>query len=268
MAIKMISIAFIFSLALKGGFSEQKSPEDSSSIIISVVYDNNEYDPRLKKAWGFSCFIKGTEKTILFDTGGNGKILLSNMSKLNINPQEVEVVVLSHVHGDHVGGLDSFLDQNSNVTVYLPRSFPDSFKDEVKRYGAKIVSVDKPLKICQNVYSIGELGTGIKEESLLINTEKGLIIVTGCAHPGIVDIVRRAKEILNTSVYLVMGGFHLRGMSRRKIDEIVEEFKREGVKRVGPCHCSGSLARKLFKKAYGKDFILVGVGKTIEIHQF
>jgi len=134
--------------------------------------------------------------------------------------------------------------------------------------GAKIVSVGKPLEICQNVYSTGELGAGIKEESLLINTEKGLIIITGCAHPGIVKAVKRAKEILNTNVYLVMGGFHLRGMSNRQIDEIVEEFKKEGVKRVGPSHWSGSLTRELFEKAYGKDFIRVGVGKTIEIRQF
>jgi len=264
-AIEMISIAFIFSLALKGGFCEQKNSEDLSSVIITVVYDNNEYDPRLEKEWGFSCLVKGTEKTILFDTGGNGKILLSNMSKLKMDPQEVEVVVLSHIHGDHVGGLNAFLDENSKVSVYLPHSFPGSFKDGVKKRGAKAISVDKPLKICQNVYSTGELGTRIKEESLLINTERGLVIITGCAHPGIVKVVRRAKEILKTNVYLVMGGFHLRGMSERQIGEIVEGFKREGVKKVGPCHCSGNLARKLFKKAYGKDFIPVGVGKTIEI---
>jgi len=263
--IEIIGIVLIFSLALKGGFCERKNPEDSSRVIITVVYDNNEYDPRLEPAWGFSCLVKGPEKTILFDTGGNGKILLSNMNRLKIDPQEVEVVVLSHIHGDHVGGLGSFLDQNSSVTVYLPHSFPSSFKDKVKRYGAKTVSVDKPRKICQSVYSTGELGTGIREQSLLINTERGLVIITGCAHPGIVNIVRRAKEILKTNVYLVMGGFHLGGISETQIDGIVEGFKREEVEKVGPCHCSGNLARKLFKKAYGKDFIRIGVGKITKI---
>jgi 7,8-dihydropterin-6-yl-methyl-4-(beta-D-ribofuranosyl)aminobenzene 5'-phosphate synthase len=267
-AIEIMGITFIFLLALKEGFCEQKKLKDFSTIIITVVYDNNEYDPRLETAWGFSCLVKGTEKTILFDTGGNGRILLSNMSKLKLDPQEVEVVVLSHIHGDHVGGLDAFLGENPKVTVYLPHSFPDSFKDEVKRHGAKAISVDKPLKICQNVYSTGELGTWIKEESLIINTERGLVIITGCAHPGIVNIVRASKEILKTNVYLVIGGFHLGGMSERQIDKIVEGFKREGVKKVGPCHCSGNLARKLFKKAYDKDFIEVGVGKIIEIGEF
>jgi len=242
----------------------EKNPE-SPSVTITVVYDNNEYNPELKTAWGFSCLIEEEDSTILFDTGGNGKILLSNMDTLKLDPQQVRVIVLSHIHNDHVRGLEAFLKQNSDVTIYLPHSFPDAFKDKVKKYGAKIINVNKPLRICQNVYSTGELGTEIKEESLIINTEKGLIIITGCAHPGIIEIVRRAKEIMKTNVYLVMGGFHLKGMSEREIDKIVEELKREGVEKVGACHCSGDLARKIFEKAYHEDFIRVGVGKIIEI---
>lgn len=263
-ALKMIGLASIFLLVSGDGFCGQKNPKDSS-ITITVVYDNNEYNPELETAWGFSCLIKKQDKTILFDSGGNGKILLSNMNKLKLDPQQVRIVVLSHIHNDHVGGLEAFLEQNSNVTIYLPHSFPDAFKDKIKKYGAKIINVNKPLRISQNVYSTGELGTEIKEESLIINTEKGLIIITGCAHPGIVDIVRRAKEIMKTNVYLVMGGFHLKGMSERQIDGIVEEFKKEGVEKVGACHCSGDLARTIFEKAYHKDFIRVGVGKIIEI---
>jgi len=263
-AIRMIGLASILLLASGDGFCEQKNPKDFS-VTITVVYDNNEYNPELKTAWGFSCLIKEEDGTILFDTGGNGKILLSNMNRLKLDPQQVRIVVLSHIHNDHVGGLEAFLEQNSNVTIYLPHSFPDAFKDKVKKYGAKIINVNKPLRICQNVYSTGELGTEIKEESLIINTEKGLIIITGCAHPGIIEIVRKAKEIMKTNVYLVMGGFHLKGMSQREIDGIVEEFKKEGVEKVGACHCSGDLARKIFEKAYHEDFIRVGVGKIIEI---
>jgi 7,8-dihydropterin-6-yl-methyl-4-(beta-D-ribofuranosyl)aminobenzene 5'-phosphate synthase len=263
-AIRMIGLASIFLLVSRGGFCEQKNP-DGPSVAITVVYDNNEYDPGLETAWGFSCLIKEENNTILFDSGGNGKILLSNMNRLKLDPQQVEVVVLSHIHNDHVGGLEAFLEQNSNVTIYLPHSFPDAFKNKVRKYGAKVINVNKPLRILQNVYSTGELGTEIKEESLIINTEKGLIIITGCAHPGIIEIVRKAKEIMKTNVYLVMGGFHLKGMSQREIDGIVEEFKKQGVEKVGACHCSGDLARKIFEKAYHEDFIRVGVGKIIEI---
>ena len=262
----MIGLASIFLLVSGGGFCEQKNP-DGPSVTITVVYDNNEYNPELETAWGFSCLIEKENITILFDSGGKGKILLSNMNRLKLDPQQVQIVVLSHIHNDHVGGLEAFLEQNSNVTVYLPHSFPDAFKNKVRKYGAKIINVNKPIKICQNVYSTGEMGTEIKEESLIINTQKGLIIITGCAHPGIIDIVRRAKEIMKTNVYLVMGGFHMKGMSEREIDEIVKGFKKEGVEKVGPCHCSGDLARTIFEKAYHKDFIRVGVGKIIEIDQ-
>lgn len=265
LTIEMMSIALVFPLTLSQAFFEERSLKDPSNIVITVTYDNNEYDQTLQTAWGFSCFIRGTEKTILFDTGGNGKVLLSNMSRLKIDPLEVEVVILSHIHHDHVGGLASFLGKNPNVTVYLPRSFPASLKDEVQTYGAHTVNVGESLRICDNVYSTGELGTRIREQSLVINTERGLIVITGCAHPGILKVLRKTKEILKTNVYLVMGGFHLKDVSHAEIDKVVEEFRKEGVERVGPCHCSGNLARKLFRKAYGKDFIRVGVGKVIEI---
>lgn len=119
---------------------------------------------------------------------------------LGIYPKEIDLVVLSHIHGDHVGGLPSFLRKNPEVVVYLPKSFPKGFKDKLKEYEAKIVEVQEPLKICQEVYSTGELGTWIKEHSLIIYTEKGLIVITGCAHPGIVKIVNKAKDLVKVDV--------------------------------------------------------------------
>lgn len=87
-------------------------------LRIAVVYDNNPYKAGFTTAWGFACVIKGTEKTILFDTGGNSAVLLNNMQQLGIDPEEIDIVVLSHIHGDHVGGLNGFLKENFNVTVY------------------------------------------------------------------------------------------------------------------------------------------------------
>jgi 7,8-dihydropterin-6-yl-methyl-4-(beta-D-ribofuranosyl)aminobenzene 5'-phosphate synthase len=185
------------------------------------------------------------------------------MEELGIHPKEIDLVVLSHIHGDHVGGLPSFLEKNPEVVVYLPKSFPKGFKDKVKGYGAKIIEVQESLKICQEVYSTGELGTGIKEQSLIIYTEKGLIIITGCAHPGIVKIVDKAKELVKNDVLLVMGGFHLGGESKGEIENIVSSFRKLGVSYVGPCHCSGDAARQLFKEEYGENFINIGVGRVV-----
>ena len=209
----------------------------------------------------------GVEKTILFDTGGDSAMLLRNVRTLGIVPQDVDLVVISHVHGDHVGGLLGFLEENHDVTVYLPQSFPESIEDATRKAGAEFVAVHEPVEICKHVYSTGELGDWIKEQSLVIETSRGLVVITGCAHPGVVNIVRRAKELTGGEVHLVLGGFHLGGVSAAEIGRIVEDFQQLGVQRVAPCHCSGDVARRLFREAYGEDFIPAGVGSRLEIRE-
>jgi 7,8-dihydropterin-6-yl-methyl-4-(beta-D-ribofuranosyl)aminobenzene 5'-phosphate synthase len=264
----ILILVLILALILMQGverYENELGNESVENISIAIVYDNNPYKEGLKTAWGFSCVIR-CGRTILFDTGGNGTILLENMEKLGINPKDVDIVVLSHIHNDHVGGLSKFLKINHNVTVYLLRSFPEEFKEEIKGYGVKVVEVQEPLKIFDGVYSTGEMGIWIKEQSLLILTKKGIIIITGCAHPGIVEIVKRAKELLRSNVLLVMGGFHLIGQSEESIREIISYFKDLNVKYVAPCHCSGDLARKLFKEEYKERYINAGVGKVITLN--
>jgi len=239
--------------------------KDLKDLSLTIVYDNNPYNKELETRWGFSCFVEGPEKTIIFDVGGEGSVLLKNMEKLSIDPKTVDVVVLSHIHHDHIGGLSDFLKKNSNVTVYIPKSLPQSVKNKVKKANAKLVEVDKSTKICKGVYSTGELGSWIKEESLIIKTRKGLVVITGCAHPGVVKIVKKAKEILEDDVYLVLGGFHLCWMNAFKIKGIVHGIEEEEVKKVAPCHCSGNLARKLFEEVYKDSFMSVGVGKKIKV---
>jgi len=234
------------------------------NLKITVAYDNNPYKQGLETDWGFAAFITGTEKAILFDTGG-GRLLLDNMQKLAIEPDSIDVVVLSHIHSDHTGGLDSFLEKNPNVTVYLPVSFPKKFKDNARDRGAKIVKVKESLQICENVYSTGQLGRLIKEQSLIIRTDKGLVVITGCAHPGIVNIVNTAKTLMKDDILLVMGGFHLEWASKGRIEKIISAFKQLGVRCVGPCHCSGHKARNLFEKHFGSSYINIGAGKVITL---
>jgi 7,8-dihydropterin-6-yl-methyl-4-(beta-D-ribofuranosyl)aminobenzene 5'-phosphate synthase len=234
-------------------------------IILTILYDNNAYDERLETAWGFSCLVEGLQKTILFDTGGDGALLLRNMRTLGIDPRDVDVVVISHVHGDHVGGLAGFLKEHHAVTAFLPQSFPKGIKDATREAGAELVTVQGPVEICEHVSSTGELGDGIKEQSLVIETAQGLVVITGCAHPGVVNIVRRAKELTGGKVHLVLGGFHLGGTSRDLITGIVEDFQQLGVQRAAPCHCSGDLARRLFEETYGADFIPAGVGMRLVV---
>jgi hypothetical protein len=126
------------------------------------------------------------------------------------------------------------------------------------------------VKICKDVYSTGELegtynGLPKNEQSLIIDTPDGLVVITGCAHSGIVNILKKSKEILNKNIYLVLGGFHLLNSSDDEIKQIIKEFKSLGVKKCGATHCTGDNAIALFKEAYGQDYIPMGVGKVIQL---
>jgi len=241
---------------------------DANNINITVVYDNNPYKEGLETSWGFSCVVTGAEKTILFDTGGDGRLLLENMSKTNIDVNSIETVALSHIHGDHTGGLGEFLNKNPKVKVYLPRSFPKRFKENVISLGAGLAEVDKQTEICTGVYSTGQMGTLIKEQALVLRTQKGLVIITGCAHPGIVKMVKKAKDLFDEQVLLVMGGFHLEWAAKGKIEGIIKAFENMNVKYAGPCHCTGEKARLLFAEHFGDRYINIGVGRVIRIKDF
>ncbi len=242
------------------------SPICATKLVFTIVFNNVPYNDELTTDWGMSCFIKGTEKTILFDTGCNGKILLDNMEKLKIDPKEIDAIFLSHIHYDHVGGLWVILEKKSNVMLYIPKSSPTEFRKTIEEKNAKYTLVDKPIEICEGIYSSGELGDiELKEQSLIIDTKRGLIIITGCAHPGIVNIARSAYKLHDKNIYLILGGFHLIEYSEEDIKNIIQELKKIGVRKVGPSHCTGDRAIELFKQAWGRDFLDLGCGAVFEL---
>ena len=257
----LIVIIFVFGLTLLGSAHSLKG----DVVTITILYDNYPFKEGLKTDWGFSCIIEGTEKTILFDTGTKSDILFHNIELLKVSTAGVELVALSHIHGDHTGGLAAFLKKNNKVSVYVPNSFPDTFKKRVEDSGAKLVSVSEPVEICSGVHLTGEIKGPVNEQALILETNKGLVVITGCAHPGIAGMVRRAKEVVKKDVYLVFGGFHLVNASDTEVKAIISQFKDMGVQKVGATHCTGDRAIELFKKAYGENFIRMGVGKVIQI---
>jgi 7,8-dihydropterin-6-yl-methyl-4-(beta-D-ribofuranosyl)aminobenzene 5'-phosphate synthase len=233
-------------------------------LRITIVFDNNPAVRGLETSLGFACVIEGLEKTILFDTGSEGRMLFANMEKLGFALEDIGIVVLSHDHWDHTGGLGAFLQRNSKVSVFLPADFPPDFKNTVRETGASVVEVSNRCEICRGAWSTGVLGDGMREQSLLCDSPEGGVLITGCAHPGIVRIVEVAKHI-QPDIFLVMGGFHLGGASLAELRRIGEHFRRLGVRRVAPCHCSSDAARSLFEEMYGAQAILPGAGSIIRI---
>jgi len=237
----------------------------SYSTKITILYDNTVFKNGTTADWGFSCLVEGMEDTILFDTGTQGSILQHNIDELQVEISPVSQIVLSHNHGDHTGGIWTVLYQNAQVTVHLLSSFDQYFMERVTNTGAAVKIHSSPDTICQHVHLTGELGQDIKEQSLVLDTDSGLVIITGCSHPGIVSILERALQIRNRPIYLVVGGFHLMNHSQAAVQEIIADFQRLGVKYVAPTHCTGEAAISLFQNAYGNSFVQAGAGRIIYI---
>jgi len=236
-------------------------------VIITVIYDNNPFLKGLQTDWGFACLVEVGKTKLLFDTGDNGNILLSNMAKLNIDPKSIDFIFLSHFHHDHTGGLSKFLKHNSNVTIYYLKSFPNQLIEEMKKSGAMPVAVSSFQELQTNIFSLGELDGVIPEQSLAIRSPKGIAVITGCAHPGIIKILEMAKSFFSDeSIYLAIGGFHLHHLSKDEINNTINKIFKMEILTVAPSHCSGDLARKMFKKVYDDNYIEIGTGRVIKIN--
>jgi 7,8-dihydropterin-6-yl-methyl-4-(beta-D-ribofuranosyl)aminobenzene 5'-phosphate synthase len=251
---------------------EESSPtaaatEDVSAmeeLRITIVYDNYPYQAGLGTEWGFSAYITYKDQNLLFDSGGSGALLLSNLEALDIEPRQIENVLLSHEHGDHTGGLQYLLSAGAEPNLFIPPSFSTGIKDQFRNQ-TQMVEVISGMEITEGMYSTGEMVGPPPEQGLVIDTAEGLVVVTGCAHPGIDRIIMEVKRQFEKEIYLVLGGFHLGNASDARLNQIIDLLQEEGVKRIAPSHCTGDHAIAMFRDAYGEDFIPIGAGAEIVI---
>ncbi|MCD4780087.1 MAG: MBL fold metallo-hydrolase [Candidatus Omnitrophica bacterium] len=235
---------------------------------VKILFNSTSNNDHLSVGWGLA-FLIG--KHILFDTGEKGSFLKNNIKTLKIDFSLVNYVVISHDHWDHTGGLGDILKMTTDINVYSCPGFSTDFKQNVKSGKASLIENRTFTKIVENVYTTGEIlgeynGEQIAEQALVIETERGLSVITGCAHPGIIKILRTVKKNFNgKQLYSVLGGFHLLNTDPPHIQGILDEFKKMGVKKVGPTHCSGSEAENMFRSHYKNDFLNMKVGENIII---
>jgi 7,8-dihydropterin-6-yl-methyl-4-(beta-D-ribofuranosyl)aminobenzene 5'-phosphate synthase len=234
----------------------------SDTVRITIVYDNHSYVPALRTGWGFAALIESHGSTVLFDTGADSPTLLDNMRALSLDPQAIDAVVLSHAHADHTGGLAGLLDTGVRPTVYLLPTFPAEFTRRLQSR-VTVVELDAGRQIVNGVFASGDLDGGIPEQALSVETGRGQVVLTGCAHPGVDRMVSRLASLRRGPVHLVLGGFHLRDSGPDRIAAVIREFRRLGVERVAPCHCTGDRAIEMSAAEYGEGFVRAGAGLVL-----
>jgi 7,8-dihydropterin-6-yl-methyl-4-(beta-D-ribofuranosyl)aminobenzene 5'-phosphate synthase len=295
-----LSAALLVLIANRTGASLTSASADPVHAQITVLYDAFSEDSAMQKDWGYAALVEYGGKRILFDTGNNPDILAQNAKAKGIDLSKVDFLVMSHRHGDHMGGMSYLLSVNPKVTIYAPKEsfgvygadLPGTFyrKDpalapeqryyngtppEIMRFGsawpgANFRLVDKNTDIAPDIHLLtlvsDKPGTlELRELSLAINTPDGLVVVVGCSHPGIDRIVELAGTI-NPRIHLVVGGFHLVVAPDPDIAKIVtalhDRFK---VEYVAPGHCTGEPAFAALKRAFGDHYVYAGLGTTVSL---
>jgi len=224
---------------------------------MKILFDNYNTNPVCQALWGFSAYFE--EYKLLFDTGSNGRVLVKNMQELGVDVKEIEYIFITHSHWDHIGGIDSILELNPNITLYIPSSLSKHLIKDLKTLAKEvIICTKKPLHLFGNLYTTGLLGDDMPEQSLIIKDDETKVI-TGCGHFGVENIANLASEVINKQIDFVIGGFHLLNSSDADILNSISCLKKEGVTKVMPTHCSGERAMKMYKESYKENCFRGGI---------
>jgi len=257
----VVSVLLVLATAILRG--------QAPGVTLTYLYDNTVAVQGTRADWGFSCLVDAHGRSVLFDTGTRPQILRDNMALLKVDPSRIQAVVLSHEHGDHTLGIDALPDR-PGLPVYLGEHFrlPAPADAALARLGAsrQIVKSGAPVQVFDGIQVSDEItARGAYEEALIIDTPPGSIVLVGCAHPGIVAMLQRIAATTKRPIHTVVGGFHLLQTPPDEVRTIVAAFKTLGVQRVGPTHCTGDAAMKMFREAYGDHYIAGGVGTIVRV---
>jgi len=233
---------------------------------LYVLVDNNAWDG-FKTAWGLSIFVETPRGNVLFDTGPDPGVLSYNAERLGLDPCNVSAVVISHEHMDHIGGLAYIAKHCPRTPVYVPKGISKASLEWMRKLGLRDIRVvDATTSVLPGVYVLSPLMGPPSEESLAINvTGRGIVVLVGCSHPGIVRIVRHAEKLLGERVLLVMGGFHLAWAPENEVEKIARSLIGLNVSYIAPIHCSGDTIRSLLARNYPSHYIEAHVGTVIEV---
>ena len=239
-------------------------PIGAAELELRIVYDESSAMSGVRTDFGFSALVDFRGHRILFDSGNDAAIFLHNLDALRVDPASITHAVISNRFPDHITGIYRLALKNQTMKVYFLDSFPDDAFEVAEAVGMEPIRVSDPMEIEQGVYTTGIVEGDHQEQALLLETSKGLVVLTGCAYPGVVKMVEVAQKQRNlNSVRLLAGGFHMMRESEDEIRLQLERLQQLGVEQVMPMHCTGERAMRLFRRTFGSSFVPGGVGRQI-----
>lgn len=239
-------------------------------LSLQVLYDNTTLNPKLASGWGFSVLL---DQHLLFDTGEDGTKLLENMKSLNISPAQIDTIVLSHNHWDHIGGLEAILKQRPGIPVYIGKDMGSDLQEKIESFGGKVVFITPGMELAAGIFTTGSVmatykGQSMPEQALVLKRNGHTGVVTGCSHPTVPAILDRTMELFSPGgIDLLLGGFHWRDFSDEEADNAVRELERFRIQTAGPTHCSGKPAVDAFGRLHKGTLLTVGAGFSMNLEE-
>ncbi len=234
---------------------------------LTLIAEGSTKWQRFIRRWGVS-YLLGED--VLFDTFGDAEVFLGNLTRMKIDASKIRHIVISHDHWDHLAGLWPFLEKHKNVTVYICPGFGSETKEKLASSGVTVVEGSGRQEIKEGIYTTGPIrgiykSEAIEEQAIVLKTAEGLSVITGCAHPGITNILDQVTKNFGQPVFVLIGGFHLKDAPQETIDKIIRALKAIGVKKVVPLHCAGAVAQAAFRRAFGPDYVLLKTRCALDV---
>lgn len=273
-------------------------------MIIKTLVENTSISEDFESEHGLSLYIETNNYKILFDLGAN-KLFFKNAEKLDVNISDIDYLVISHGHYDHGGGLKKFLQENTKAEVFIHNLAFEKYYAIRSNNRIDYIGLNEELKTDKRIIYTGDrffINKGIyvfsnitqkepspksnsgllienngqmvddiflHEQNLVIEEDDEIILITGCAHNGIVNIIEHFYDIRGLMPTYVIGGFHLSSRSVGNEDfetiDIIGEYLMDTNAKYYTCHCTGLEPYKQLKVTMGDNIDYLKTGSVITI---